>query len=123
MSFFRIPFDILSLVEQKENVDSDMDFGRAMVRRNRTIPNKFPNTSQTPEAVFKEKHGVWDPIVERTITSPYLIIDSEVQLSTLHPIDDKCLQMFPLLFKNGNTNRKRRVRGREREELGADFIS
>jgi hypothetical protein len=31
------------------------------------------------EAVFKEKHGVWDPMLELTITSPYLIVDSEVQ--------------------------------------------
>jgi hypothetical protein len=31
------------------------------------------------EAVFKEKHGVWDPTLELTIISPYLIVDSEVQ--------------------------------------------
>jgi hypothetical protein len=106
VSFFRILFDILSLVEQKENVDSDMDFSRAMVSRNRTIPNKFPNTSQTPEAVLKEKRGVWDPIVELTITSPYLIVDSEFQLSTPKMMNADCRQMFPKLFKNGTTNRK-----------------
>ncbi len=33
------------------------------------------------EAVFKEKRGVWDPMLELTITSPYLIVDFEVQLS------------------------------------------
>jgi hypothetical protein len=37
------------------------------------------STKETcPEAVFKEKRGVWDPILELTITSSYLIIDSEV---------------------------------------------
>ncbi len=30
-----------------------------------------------PEAVFKEKHGVWDPMMELTLTSsPYLIVVS-----------------------------------------------
>jgi hypothetical protein len=34
-------------------------------------------------SVFKEKHGIWDPMPELTITSPYPdIVDSEVQLST-----------------------------------------
>jgi len=36
-------------------------------------------TSTDAEAVFKEKRGVWDPMLELTITSPYLIIDFEVQ--------------------------------------------
>jgi hypothetical protein len=31
-----------------------------------------------PEAEFKEKHGAWDSMVELTITSPYLIVDSTV---------------------------------------------
>jgi hypothetical protein len=36
-----------------------------------------------PVAKFKEKNGVWDPMLELTITYiPYLIVDSEVQLST-----------------------------------------
>jgi hypothetical protein len=30
------------------------------------------------EAVFKEKCGVWDPMLELTKTSPYLIVDSDV---------------------------------------------
>jgi hypothetical protein len=34
-----------------------------------------------PEAVFKEKRGIGDPMLQLTITSPYLIVDSEVQLS------------------------------------------
>jgi hypothetical protein len=29
-----------------------------------------------PEAAFKEKREVWDPILELTIASPYLIGDS-----------------------------------------------
>ncbi len=34
----------------------------------------------TPEAVFKEKTGVWDPLLELSITSPYLShSDSEIQ--------------------------------------------
>jgi hypothetical protein len=45
-----------------------------------------------PEAVFKEKLGVWDPMLELAIISPYLIVDSYVQL--------------PKLFKNGTTKRK-----------------
>ncbi len=33
-------------------------------------------------SVFKEKRGIWDPLPELTITSPYLdIVDSEVHLS------------------------------------------
>jgi hypothetical protein len=36
-------------------------------------------TSTDAEAVFKEKRVVWDPMLELTITSPYLIIDFEVQ--------------------------------------------
>jgi hypothetical protein len=36
-------------------------------------------TSTDAEAVFKEKHGLWDLLLELTITSPYLIIDFEVQ--------------------------------------------
>jgi hypothetical protein len=35
----------------------------------------------TDEAVFKEKHGVWDPMLELTITSPY--IESRVDLNPL----------------------------------------
>jgi hypothetical protein len=31
-----------------------------------------------PEAVFKEKRGVWDPMLELALTSPYLIVDSGV---------------------------------------------
>ncbi len=34
------------------------------------------------ELEFKEKHGVWDPLLELTITSPYLIVDSEALRST-----------------------------------------
>jgi hypothetical protein len=43
-----------------------------------------PNLNKK-EAIFKEKHGEWDPTPELTtvhITSPYLIVDSKVQLST-----------------------------------------
>jgi hypothetical protein len=32
-----------------------------------------------PEAEFKEKHGVWDPMLELTKTLPYFIVDSKVQ--------------------------------------------
>jgi hypothetical protein len=35
-----------------------------------------------------EKHRVWDPVLELTITSPYLIVDSEGQLSTLTNADE-----------------------------------
>ncbi len=33
------------------------------------------------EAVFKEKREIWDSMLDLTITSPYLIVASEVQLS------------------------------------------
>jgi hypothetical protein len=37
-----------------------------------------------PEAVFKEKHWVWDPMPKLTIlTLSYRIVDSKVQLSIL----------------------------------------
>jgi len=55
---------------------------------------------KVPEAVFKEKRGVWDPMLELIITSPYLIVDSEVQLS--NPKTTNVSQ----LFKNETTNRK-----------------
>jgi hypothetical protein len=35
-----------------------------------------------PETVFKEKHGVWDPMPELTITSPYA--DSTPESATTH---------------------------------------
>ncbi len=34
-----------------------------------------------PEAVFKENRGVKNPILGLTLTSPYLIVNTEVQLS------------------------------------------
>jgi hypothetical protein len=37
-------------------------------------PPPFPPT--TTEAESKEKHGVWDPMPELTITSPYARVDS-----------------------------------------------
>ncbi len=32
-------------------------------------------TDQDTEAVFEEKGGVWDTLLELTTTSPYLIVD------------------------------------------------
>jgi hypothetical protein len=46
-------------------------------------PPPPPPPKGYPEAVFKEKHGVWDTMPELIITSPYLIVDFEVQLSIL----------------------------------------
>jgi hypothetical protein len=34
-----------------------------------------------PKAVFKERFGVYDPFLQQTLTSPYLIVDSKVQIS------------------------------------------
>jgi hypothetical protein len=31
------------------------------------------------ETVFKKKHGVWDPMPELTITSPYVDLQSRLQ--------------------------------------------
>jgi hypothetical protein len=45
---------------------------------------------------------------ELDITSPYFIVGSEFKLPFhLNKRDDKCRQMFPQLFKNGTTKRKR----------------
>jgi hypothetical protein len=68
-----------------------------------------------PEAVFKEKHGVWDPLLELTITSLYLIVDSGVNfplqlqrekggVGKVSPIGWAHLY---LSANNGTTNRKR----------------
>ncbi len=34
---------------------------------------------QSSEDVFKEKRRVWDPMLEMTITSPYLTVVSKAQ--------------------------------------------
>jgi hypothetical protein len=62
------------------------------------------------EAEFKEEHEVWDLILELTITSPNIIVDSEVQLSipeTTNAVE--CVFKYSKM-KNGTTDRKRRVR-------------
>ncbi len=63
-------------------------------------------------AVFKEKRGVWDPMPELTITSPYLIVDSEVQLSALTTMNvHEC-------FFNYQPIGKGRILGRGRDKGG-----
>jgi hypothetical protein len=43
------------------------------------------------EVKFKEKPGVWVPMLELTITLPFLIVGPEVQLPTLTVTNtDKC---------------------------------
>ncbi len=70
------------------------------------------------EAVFTEKRGVWDPMLELTITSTFLIVDSEVQLSTTATTTnaDEC-------FPNYQPIGKGRVPRRGIEGMGADFMS
>jgi hypothetical protein len=47
------------------------------------------------EAVFKEKRKIWYPMLELTIASPYLIDESEVQLSVARPINaDECFPNY-----------------------------
>ncbi len=61
------------------------------------------------------------PMMELTITSPSLIVDSEVKLNSLTPTyTDEC---FPNYSKMEQTNRKResRVPVRGREGVGAEF--
>jgi hypothetical protein len=61
-------------------------------------------------------------MLEPTITSPYLIVDFEVQLSTSTMTNaDEC---FPNYSKTEKTNRKKRVTERGSAEVGAaDVIS
>ncbi len=61
-------------------------------------------------------YGVGDPMLEQNITSPYLIANSEVQLST--STTKNIRQKFPLLLRNGTTNRERKTtrKGEERGE-------
>jgi hypothetical protein len=55
---------------------------------NRNSIRRWPQNR--PEAVFKEKHGVWEPMLELTIISPYRIVDSK--LSTPMPTNaDQCI--------------------------------
>jgi hypothetical protein len=60
-------------------------------------------------------------MLELTLTSSYLIVDSKVKLC---PNNNKYRRLFPELFKNVTKIRKGRVQEREREKgVGADFMS
>jgi restriction endonuclease len=72
----------------------------------------------TTEAVSKEKRGVRDPILELTMTSPYLIVDSEVQLST--PTTTNAKECYPNYSKMEQPIGKERGQGRGREWVEAD---
>jgi hypothetical protein len=63
------------------------------------------------EAVFKEKRGIWNPMLELTITSPYLIVEFKVQPST--PMMRNANECFPNNSKIKLPIRKGRVEGRE----------
>ncbi len=54
-------------------------------------------TYSRAEAKFKEKLGEWDPMLELTLTSPYLIVDSAVQLPT--PKTTNADECFPTYSK------------------------
>jgi hypothetical protein len=62
--------------------------------------------------VVKEKRGVSDPMLELTLTSFYLIVDSKVKL---RPNNNKCRRLFPQLFKNVTKIRKGKVQERKRK--------
>jgi hypothetical protein len=47
---------------------------------------------QRPETVLKEKHGVWDPMPELTITSPY--VDSNI-CAMGNPLPESTLTPMP----------------------------
>jgi hypothetical protein len=52
-----------------------------------------------PETVFKDKHGVWDPMPELAITSPYA--DSRVNYNIFtmgNPIRDSTLHLYQTLL-------------------------
>ncbi len=61
-------------------------------------------------------------MLELTITSPYLIVDSDVQLS--NPRTTNAYECFFELFKNGTSDRKGKGEYEEggREGMGADFM-
>jgi hypothetical protein len=44
-----------------------------------STPSLFPCVNKYTEAEFKEKHGVWDPMPDLTLTSPYddSVVDSD----------------------------------------------
>jgi hypothetical protein len=53
---------------------------RLLLGRSRTLWNSSGSTMLSQaEAVFNEKRGAWDPMLELTITSPYLIVNSALQ--------------------------------------------
>jgi hypothetical protein len=51
-------------------------------------------------AEFKKKHRVWEPLLEFIKTSPYLIVDSEVQLSSRRTT--KPMNVSPIIQKWNN---------------------
>jgi hypothetical protein len=75
-----------------------------------------PLSVLNPEAVFKEKLGVWDPRLELTVTvtSPYLIIDYggsfplQSERSGMEKVSPIGWAHLYLSANNGTTNRKRR---------------
>jgi hypothetical protein len=67
------------------------------------------NYNASPEAVFKEKHRVWE--LQLTITSHYLIVDSEVQLSA--PTMTNVNECFPDYSKKKQPIGNERVRYEE----------
>ncbi len=76
----------------------------------------LPSLLEIPKAEFNGKRGIWNPMLEMTIriTSPYLIVDNEVQLCT--PGRRMQTNVFPF-FKNGTINKitKGGVQGRGKE--------
>ncbi len=66
--------------------------------------------AQSSWAEFKEKPGIWDSMLELITTSPYIIVDSEVQLTTRTTMNaEKC---FANYSKTEQPIVKGRVRGR-----------
>jgi hypothetical protein len=54
----------------------------------------FDCTGKHSEAESKEKHGVWDPVPELTVTSPYIQVRVNV-IVDLNPMPESTLSPQP----------------------------
>jgi hypothetical protein len=87
-----------------------------------TVHHPACGSADPSGCIHRETWGmVWDLMLELTINSPYLIVDSKIQLSTPTTTSaDKC---FPKWEKMEQQIGKGRVRGWGREGVGADLMS
>jgi hypothetical protein len=121
VSFFRILFDILSLVEQKENVHTAIWISVDQWRVEIVLFSKRSLILRRLSEVrlYSKRKVGYGPYCGANYNLPYLIVDSEFQLSIPKMMNaDKC---FPNYSKMEQSIEKWRIRERGREGLGADF--